>query len=161
MKKTEPAIKRTSTGGFWWLCSVFTSLQYLFASVDSWLVYLFIFFLSFFLFLSREERKTLSHLVDKKTQGILMLCNWVGLEIKLNKRSSRSRTNNCWTVWSLVTESLSGQLTEVLFFFSFADLEKCEQKWFALTAFVNHICLVKSKFAQPAPSEWLTKWIIW
>lgn len=61
----------------------------------SWFVpCLFIFFLSFF-FLSREERKTRSHLVDKKTQGILMLCNWVGLEIKLNKRSSRSRTNNC------------------------------------------------------------------
>lgn len=160
MKKTEPAIKRTSTGGFWWLCSVFTSLQYLFASVDSCLVYLFIYFLSFFL--SREERKTLSHLVDKKTQGILMLCNWVGLEIKLNKRSSRSRTNNCMDrVIFGDRESLSSAHRGVFFFFSFADLEKCEQKWFALTTFVNHICLVKTKFAQPAPSEWLTKWIIW
>lgn len=33
--------------------------------------------------------------MDKETPGISILCNWVDLDVKLNKRSSGSRTNNC------------------------------------------------------------------
>lgn len=46
-----------------------------------------------FIVLSGEERKTQSLLVDKKTPGISILCNWVDLDVKLNKWSWGSKNN--------------------------------------------------------------------
>lgn len=49
----------------------------------------------FCFFLVRRRKKKSEPLSGQKTPGISILCNWVDLDVKLNKRSPGSGTNNC------------------------------------------------------------------